>query len=68
MPYASNHELNADVRKAHPSGHGQNAFREAFNAAHASGKYSEAQLFKIAHAAADKAEGKKKRPGIRRVR
>lgn len=56
MPYASNADLSPAVKKAHPSRHGQTVFRGAFNAAHGTRKYSEAQAFKIAHAAADHAE------------
>lgn len=59
MPYASNADLNAAVKKAHPAAHVQTIFRAAFNAAHSSGKYTEAEAFKIGHAAADHAEGKK---------
>ena len=59
MPYASNADLNADVKKAHPQPHVQSIFRAAFNAAHSSGKYSESEAFRIAHAAADHAEGKR---------
>ncbi len=59
MPYAANADLNPDVKKAHPQAHVQTIFRAAFNAAHASGKYSESEAFRIAHAAADHAEGKR---------
>ena len=61
MPYASNADLPAKVKKAHPTPHAQRVFREAFNAAAASGKYPEADLFRIAHSAADKVS-KRKRP------
>lgn len=59
MPYATNSDLNPDVKKAHPAAHVQTIFRAAFNAAHSSGKYSESEAFRIAHAAADHAEGKR---------
>jgi hypothetical protein len=36
--------------------HQRQAFLEAFNAAHDSGKYDESTLFKIAHTAAKKAK------------
>ena len=55
MPYASNADLSPQVKAAHPTEHGQNAFREAFNSAHQ--MYGdEATAFKVAHHAADHAE------------
>ena len=59
MPYATNADLNPQVKKAHPTPHAQRVFRSAFNAAEATGKYDEATLFKIAHAAADKVSATK---------
>lgn len=50
MPYANNNELPPAVKKR--STHAQDAFRAAFNAAHASGK-SEEDSFKIAWSAAE---------------
>lgn len=53
--YASNHDLSPAVQKAHPTEHGQTAFREAFNSAlHQYG--NEEDAFKVAHHAADQAE------------
>jgi cation transport regulator ChaB len=55
MPYASNEDLSPAVKKAHPTAHGQNAFREAFNSAHK--MYGDEETaFKVAHHAADQAE------------
>lgn len=57
MPYQKNADLNAPTKKAHPGAHAQTVFRAAFNSA--AKNYSETSAFKIAHAAADKSEGKK---------
>lgn len=56
MPYSSNSDLNPKVKKAHPSKKGRTAFRKAFN--NALQEYGdEATAFKVAHSAADRAEG-----------
>lgn len=60
MPYATNRELNEKIKKAHPTVHGQDAFRKTFN--DALEKYKNEKIaFKVAHAAADYAEQKAKR-------
>lgn len=57
MPYSSVQELPAEVKKKYTSKQ-LRAFRQAFNSALKEGK-SEAQAFKIAHAAARRAAGDK---------
>lgn len=57
MPYATNRDLNAQVKRAHPTKHGQDAFRKTFNSALSRYK-DETIAFKVAHAAADAAERK----------
>ena len=62
MPYRSIADLPHDVKVAHKTPHARRVFMEAFNNAAASGKYPESDLFRIAHAAADKVTARKRKP------
>jgi cation transport regulator ChaB len=59
MPYRSNSELNASIKKAHPTQLGQTAFRKTFNAV-LKDTGNETTAFKEAHASADKVESKRR--------
>lgn len=56
MPYVTNADLPHAVHVAHPTEHGQTAFRKTFNSATTEYPHDEETAFKIAHHAADQAE------------
>ena len=65
MPYSSTKDLNPATKKAHPSGKGRRVFLAVFNAVSKKGA-GEASAFKQAHAAADRAEGKRPAHPVKR--
>lgn len=65
MPYRNTSELPPEVKKAHPTVKGREAFLAAFNRAHHAYHGDEHTAFRVAHAAADRAEGKRPRRVIK---